>query len=107
MLGLWAFNWSTVQVGVIYNPEDASYRPRFTQPGGPGTVVLPQQQPGEQIGLFVFGCGHWFNNMMVRETTYNWQAAAFLQCPVCDYLQRIVVPYSAIQNNDVNPILIA
>lgn len=61
-------------LGTQYNPNQSGVP--WTQPGGPGTLVYPQQQinvvwgppngypvPGqffiESSGLFVAGCGHW------------------------------------------------
>lgn len=58
-------------IGTQYNPKQSGIP--WTQPGGPGTLVYPQQQlnvawanypvPGqffiESSGLFVCGCGHW------------------------------------------------
>jgi hypothetical protein len=58
-------------LGTQYNPNQSGIP--WTQPGGPGTLVYPQQQinvpwanypvPGqffiESSGLFVAGCGHW------------------------------------------------
>jgi hypothetical protein len=93
-------------VGTIYNPDTAVYLPKFTQPGGPGTATFPQQQPGEMIGLFVAGCGHWFNNWDVISATVDCDEVAVMRCPLCQYVQRIIDPYSDIYSFQ-NEILIA
>lgn len=87
-------------LGEIYNPED--YRPRFSQPGGVGTFTLPAESTGELIALWSFGCGHFSNHIMVTSGTSACQQAALLQCPLCDFLQRIIIPYSAVfdSNNE-------
>lgn len=85
-------------VGEIYNPED--YRPPFTQPGGIGTETFPTESTGELIALWAFGCGHFSNHIMVASGTVACQTAALLQCPLCDFLQRIIVPYSAIEDSN-------
>ena|SRR5208282_2900002 len=60
-------------LGTLYNPRQSGIP--WSQPGGPGTIVYPQQQinipwanypvPGqffiEASGLFVAGCGHWMD----------------------------------------------
>lgn len=58
------------------------------------------------LGLFVFGCGHWFNHIMVRSSVVAGVTSAVLQCPVCDYVQKIITPYSLIYDFS-NEILLA
>jgi hypothetical protein len=92
-------------VGTIYPPA-VTFLPKFTQPGGPGTATFPQQDPGEMLGLFVAGCGHWFNNWNVLSATVNCDQVAVMCCPLCGYCQRIIDPYSDIYSFQ-NEILIA
>lgn len=77
-------------VGTIFDPED--YRPRFTQPGGPFTRTFPQQTVGELVALWTFGCGHSSNTIHVRRAAVNCQASSLLSCPICDYIQRTIIP---------------
>ena len=93
-------------VGTIYNPDSKPFSPKFTQPGGPGTATFPQQDPGEMLGLFVFGCGHWMNNFDVISATVNCDQVAVIRCPLCYFVQRIINPYSDIHSFQ-NEILIA
>jgi hypothetical protein len=87
----------------------------WSQPGGPGTIVYPQQQIGEQIGLWVEGCAHWFNSWDVRENAWNPPSfifayvvpSAFVLCPLCGYVQRIITPFDLIQDPVANPIIFA
>src|SRR5216117_4051272 len=84
-------------VGTIYNPDDANYRPRFTQPGGPGTMTFPQQAEGEKLGLFVFPfCQHWSNQILVKRAAVGGIASAICCCPLCDMCVRIITPYDLI-----------
>jgi hypothetical protein len=96
----------TPVVGRIYNPDTAAYLPPFTQPGGPGTATFPQQDPGQMIGLFVAGCGHWFNNWDVISATVACDQVAVMRCPLCQYVQRIIDPYNDIYSFQ-NEILLA
>jgi len=102
--------------------------PVFSQPGGIGTPTFPQQQSGEQgpvpsgngflqpwtagipnelgTSLWVAGCGHWFNHWDVKSVASCAIQAGLMCCPLCGYIQRIIVPYSAI-HSESNFILIA
>lgn len=98
------------QLGTLYKNPLRNGTLYWTQPGGPGTEVLPQQAPGEQIALFSFGCGHWFNNMeVVQESDGMGGEVAYLICPLCSYIQRAIDPASDIYEfgNEPNAILIA
>jgi hypothetical protein len=93
-------------VGGLF-PPDKEY-PAAKQPGGPGTIVTdPIQSDGEKIGLFVAGCGHFFNSWMIQKIAVSGTASAVIGCPVCGYCQRIITPYDLINDNQVNPIIIA
>ncbi len=84
-------------VGTIFQPA-VSYLSPFTQPGGPGTATFPQQDPGQMIGLFVAGCGHFFNSWIIFSATVNCDQVAAMLCPVCGYCQRLIDPYSDIHS---------
>lgn len=76
----------------------------WSQPGGSGTVVYPQQPFGERVALFTAGCGHWFNHWDVHKNIFNPPStvigytieSAFLCCPLCSYIQQIIYPYADI-----------
>lgn len=85
----------------------------WSQPGGPGTTVYPQQNdgsfgyPGNFIlmqeqgsGLWVSGCSHWWDCMSVYKDydTVSQKSAAIFCCPLCGYLIRVVEPYELIEN---------
>lgn len=94
--------------GTIFNPH--KFIPPFTQPDGPNTPTYPQQQSGAELvpyqgvpfeignAMFTSGCGHWFNSWEVRSATVNGITAALMCCPLCGYLQRIIVPYNFIHD---------
>lgn len=87
----------TIILGQLY-PNDGT-TPVPQQPGGPGTpVTMPIEQPGEQLGNWTAGCGHFFQNWMIYSAQIQGVTAALIVCPMCLYLQRIVTPYS-----DINP----
>jgi hypothetical protein len=97
-------------LGTLYFSPISAGVTVWTQPGGPGTLVFPQQQPGEMIGLFSFGCGHWFNNIcVVFEADTDQVQVAYLICPLCSYIQRAIKPGSDIYGSgiDANAILTA
>jgi hypothetical protein len=98
------------QLGTLYKSPISAGVVRWTQPGGPGTLVFPQQQPGEMIALFSFGCGHWFNNLeVVQESDGAGGEVAYLICPLCSYIQRAIDPAEDIYQfgDEPNAILIA
>jgi hypothetical protein len=54
-------------VGQLF-PTDDTNGP-WSQPGGIGTKVFPEQQIGEKIGLFTAFCEHWFNSWLIQQTS--------------------------------------
>jgi hypothetical protein len=67
---LWGNNLGLITIGTLYNPKQSNIP--WSQPGGPGTIVYPQQQINipygfpapallinESTGLFSVFCGHW------------------------------------------------
>lgn len=81
--------------------------PPVVQPGGAGfPVTQPPQESDAKIGRWIFGCGHSFNNMEVLKYQNGAQQSAFLCCPSCRYVQKIITPYSDIYLPE-NQILIA
>jgi len=91
------------QVGQLYRNDGTT--PQALQPGGIGTpVTMPAQTDGEKLGLWVFGCGHFFINIDVFSVSIGGVPSALLCCPVCLYIQRIVTPFTDIYN-DANFIL--
>lgn len=94
----------------------------WSQPGGPGTTVYPQQQIGtnyaaypvvgqiwaENSGLWVAGCGHWFDCVRVFHDYDNMleSSAAVICCPLCSFLIRLIEPYDQIYNVNDNMIII-
>ena len=96
---------NVVLVGQIFKPDDAY--PTFAQPGGIGTPTFPQQQVGELIGMWFAGCGHSFNHWMILCISLGCGQSALIECPICSYIQRIITPYSLIQDNEANYIIVA
>jgi hypothetical protein len=100
------------EVGSLYNGGIVNGQQVWTQPGGPGTPVLPAyptlyprvpekpqsfpQQPFVYTGMFIFGCLHWSNTVEVFQVydPYTEQIAALCCCPQCSYIQLIVEPAS-------------
>lgn len=87
-------------VGTQYNPRFNNIK--WSQPGGPGTLVFPQQQNGpftnypvpgqffiELSGLFVAGCGHWMNLPRVFNDHDNMldEDVVAVCCELCTYIQ--------------------
>jgi hypothetical protein len=87
--------------GALY-PPDPGVVPAYTQPGGPGTLAYPQQTMGEQMGLFVGGCGHWFGSWFVQEGSFldpdtdTVMSVALVTCPLCGFLQQQIIPFDRI-----------
>jgi hypothetical protein len=66
-----------IVIGTLYNPRQSDIA--WSQPGGPGTTVFPQEQVNvpftayptggqlwaENSGIWVAGCGHWQNEPMI------------------------------------------
>lgn len=88
-------------------PGDGAY-PTPLQPGGIGSIVtMPAQTDGEKLGLWSFGCSHWFNHIEVRSAEIGGVTSALLVCPICLYVQRIIQPYSDAISGDANAIIFA
>ena len=107
------------QTGTFYVQPNGP-RGIWTQPGGPGTTVFPQQQNGpfanypvpgqffsETTGLFVVGCGHWVDQAYVyydTDTTTNPPTPVVaVTCPLCSYVQYYM-PRSLFADPVQNPI---
>ena len=82
------------QVGTLF-PVDFTAAV-YTQPGGPGTTVYPQQAQGEMMGLFNAGCGHFFNSWLVQCAAVCGVPSAIVGCPLCGYVVQIITPFSLI-----------
>lgn len=110
------------EIGTLYNPPgDAipgTLPSVWSQPGGPGTRVFPQaydsaagefEPPLIPYGMYIPGCGHPVNFLAVfREyDDESDEDAAIICCPVCTYIQRIIVPYDLFENYIETPILVA
>lgn len=110
---------SDLTVGMVF-PRDDGY-PAAKQPGGAGTPVtnFPQTStvpqgvpemvsgvPQVPMGLWVCTSGHWFNHWDVRCQGVAGVPSAFLVCPICSIIQRILTPFSLIYD-DSNYILMA
>lgn len=103
------------QLGTLFYKGQVNGEQIWTQPGGPGTPVYPQQQPGEQVAMFVMPyCGHWTNNLQVTFNAFNPPSfeldfvvpSAFLLCPLCSCVVRIMTPASLYLDNEANFILL-
>lgn len=93
--------WS---VGSLY-PEGGLHDIAWSQPGGPGTRVFPQQQTGQDYfstkpfselsGVFVSPCGHYQDNPTIqREYDYDTnQSCALVQCSLCGYVAYVIEPF--------------
>jgi hypothetical protein len=94
-------------VGSIFPAGADDPYPVPIQPGGPGNpVTMPAQTQGEMVGLWVAGCGHWFNNYDLRFIAIAGIPSVCVCCPVCLYIQRIITPVSALYT-DANMIVFA
>jgi hypothetical protein len=111
-------NW---QVGELYLGPNANGT-RWSQPGGPGTLVYPQPQqlspekfegyqqaPMSYLALYCFGCGHYQNCAEVYEvfSEADGVQVALIVCNQCSYIQQIIVPYANYQNYIETPLVIA
>jgi hypothetical protein len=86
-------------VGTMYQPP-----PGFSQPGGPGTTVYPQQVTGgapidlkpttELSGFFSYSCGHQVNFPMIfwDVDLSTGERVALVTCPLCTCIQRTMTP---------------
>lgn len=106
------------QIGALYLPGGPGGF--WTQPGGPGTEVFPQQQTGnvdqfstepynELTGQFTGVCGHSFSYCTVYRDYDNigQTSVALLACPMCSCVQRSIEPYSdAITGSDLSNLIL-
>lgn len=104
-------------VGALYVPNYNNVA--WSQPGGAGTPVYPQQVTGgfnllatkpfnELTGQYIGVCGHSFNMCTVfRDIDVNTgESMALLCCPSCSCVQRTISPFSdAVSNGLQNAIL--
>lgn len=112
-------NPPTIPIGALYIPN--YHNIPWTQPGGVGTTVFPQQntspfgypipgvnmqEPGQ--GLWTAGCGHWFDEFVVFRDfdNTNHSSMAVQCCPLCTFIRNIIEPYEQIDNIIKYPILV-
>ena len=93
-------------IGELY-PSGGLNNVKWSQPGGPGTLVYPQQQLGgeyleikpfnEFSGIFTAGCGHSQDEALIqREYDYvNQTSVALICCQLCGYVQYTLSPFEA------------
>ena len=94
------------QIGALYPPGGLN-NIKWSQPGGVGTPVYPQQQTGvdyfsshpfsELSGQFSVGCGH-FCNMPLVQQEYDYvteSSVALICCPLCGYVQYTLEPFES------------
>lgn len=91
----------------------------WTQPGGIGTQVYPQEVTGnsnqlsqapynELTGTFFFGCGHSADQVLLL-LDYDYtsgQQVSLICCPLCSFVQRTLSPaeaYNTLQNAVLTP----
>lgn len=109
------------KVGTLYSPYGDAIpgtgTPLYTQPNGPGTPVVPQpydsaagqfEPPLLSIGMYSFGCGHFFNCPAVWKEfdVITEKDKALICCPVCTYIQEIE-DYDTYQDYIQTPIVVA
>lgn len=97
---------NTWQVGALYPPGGRN-NVAWSQPGGVGTQVFPQQQTGvdyfavtpfsELTGMMSSGCGHFLMTPLIqREYDYDTEkSVALLCCPLCGYVNSYLEPFEA------------
>lgn len=109
------------QVGSLYNHGFVNGLPTFTQPGGVGTTVFPQQAqispanfqgyiqyPMAYPGQYYPSCGHVINTFDVF-FEYNASAGeiyALICCPFCSFIQ-VVMPESQYYSYLQTPVVVA
>lgn len=109
-------------VGQLYGDGLVNGLPFWSQPGGIGTKVFPEQPrkfplqyqgyfqvPMTYPSLYVAGCGHAFNCYAIYEAydPYGEEQVALVCCPACGYIQEIISPYSDYSNWEITPIVVA
>lgn len=94
------------QIGALY-PAGGLSNIKWSQPGGVGTLVFPQQQTGvaylstkpfsELSGIFACPCGHFCNYPLVqREWDYATSSSvALICCPLCGYVVYTMAPFES------------
>jgi hypothetical protein len=101
--------------GALY-PQNAAY-PTPWQPMGVGTPVANIQQainreigfPGfvefmnEFTGRFFPGCGHSIMMWDLKEQSVCGVQSCLVCCPVCLYIQQVIMPYSLILDPSMGP----
>lgn len=100
-------------VGLQYDPTWNNVA--WSQPGGPSTIVFPQQEnspwlnypvPGqwfvELTGLWVSGCGHWQDFPLIIEDfdCTTGKSVALVCCSLCSYLNYVIEPFSSAVYSD-------
>ncbi len=106
------------QVGALY-PSGGRSGVAWTQPGGVGTPIYPQQATGtdyfsphpfsELSGTMSAPCGHYMNAPLVqREFDYTTnQSVALICCELCGYVVWTISPFEAALNTVQLPYLVA
>lgn len=86
----------TIILGQLY-PNDGT-TPVPKQPGGPGTpVTMPTETPGEAVGQWGLGCGHFVMSLELVSAQIGGVTTCLVLCPMCKFVQRLISPYSALQ----------
>ena len=97
------------QIGQQWDPRYNGIA--WTQPGGIGTKVYPQEVTGnsnlfttlpynELTGTFIFGCGHSADQVYLQ-MDYDYmsdQQVGLICCPVCSFVQRVISPWTEAYN---------
>jgi hypothetical protein len=87
-------------------PGDGAY-PVPHQAGGTGTPVTTwTNTPGEKTGKFYPACGHSINSWDIHFLAAQGIPSAFICCPQCLYIQKILTPASQLYSQ-ANQIIIA
>lgn len=110
----------TPAIGSLYYPRWNNIA--WSQPGGVGTEVFPQQNngpftaypvPGQFFGessqaLWRAGCGHGFDAFEVFRdfNVCTNQSCAIQTCPICTFIVNVISPYEAIFDVIQFPILV-
>jgi len=102
------------QIGALY-PPGGLHGIKWSQPGGVGTQVFPQQQTGvdyfsvrpfsELSGVWSSPCGHFSNTPWIQQeydyTTEN--SVALICCPLCGIVVYTIEPFDLALNPVANP----
>ena len=107
-------------IGQLYIPNYHGIA--WSQPGGTGTTVYPQQNdgpftaypvPGQFFAeagesLWRSGCGHgWDAFHISRDYDPNTSSsAAVIYCPLCSYVVQILEPYDLVYSVTQYPIIV-